>query len=178
MKKLKTYVLMLAHSFPSHHYKKGDATQFYGKCLAGVKIHTIRINAELWRKRIDEVNAGRAIISVREWTGKSYKSTQRELFKMYKCGYEYIEKSDTLGMYVVTDFPSDPVWEAGSEYQEGYLNGTIPKNDGLTIEEFNSWFSKIDTRENLIIIHFADFRYTKEHSMAKETYLTHTYQSN
>ena len=162
---------MLAKQFPSHHYKKGDPTQFYGKCLAGTKIHTIRINAKLWASRIDEVNAGRAIISVREWSEKPYASPQQELFQMHKCGYEFVEKSHTMGMYVVTNFESDPVWEVGLEYQEGFGNGTIPKNDGLAIDEFNSWFKKIDTREQLIIIHFTDFRYTNETDQISENYL-------
>lgn len=172
MKKLKTYVLMLAHSFPVHHYQKGESTQFYGKALAGTKIHTVRINAKNWAYKIDEVNAGRAIISVRQWSGKPYEkgSDQIELFQMHKCGYELIEKSDTMGIYVVNNFPSYQF----VEYQEGFGIGLIPRNDGLTVDEFNSWFAKTDTREYLIIIHFTDFRYTNDHHDGVEKYLIPT----
>lgn len=170
MKKLKTYVLMLAHSFPAHHYKKGDATQFHGKCLAGVKIHTIRINAKNWARKIDEVNAGHAIISVRQWSGKPYEkgSSQPELFQMTKCGYEYVRKNN-YGFIV--ENPYENRIEMVS-YED------ISKNDGLTMDEFTWWFKKIDTKESLIIIHFTDFRYSLNDNCADVAYLTHTYQSN
>ena len=62
---MKTYVLTISKNFPSTHSKKGTPTNFFYKIKSGDKKHTIRANYELWKKRIDEVNEGKAIISLR-----------------------------------------------------------------------------------------------------------------
>jgi hypothetical protein len=163
--KLKTYILMLAKNFPSHHYKGGQPTNFYQKVLDGEKIHTIRINAENWQRKIEEVNAGRAIISIREWSGKPYEkgTSQIELFQLHTCWFENIEKGRN---YLIVD-------ESGNAYIEDLNFGKIQNNDGLSVPEFNAWFKKIDTGEQLIIIHFTDFRYVASQPLS-DSYIIHT----
>lgn len=69
---MKTYVLILSEYFPKDHPKAGEPTGFVGDLMfTGKKIHTIRSNYELWAKRIDEVRAGKARLSIRIWTGKT-----------------------------------------------------------------------------------------------------------
>lgn len=71
---MQTYVLTLAIKFPATHQKKGKPTHFFEKYLSGEKKQTIRGNYELWKRRIDNINAGKAILSIREWTGMPYRS--------------------------------------------------------------------------------------------------------
>jgi hypothetical protein len=164
--KLKKYVLMLSRTFPVYHYLKGQPTNFKEKLLAE-KIHTIRINAKNWAHKIDEVNAGRAIISIKEWSGAPYKSTPIEIFQMHKCGFEFVTKNN-YG-YIINSPDNDSISLVSSL--------GIAKNDGLLVEEFNSWFKKIDTSQQLIIIHFTDFRYTNSHPFGVENYLIPTTQN-
>lgn len=78
MEKKKTYVLMLSEFFPKTHNKAGMPTEFKEKVLNKKKIHTIRANFPLWEKRIKEVQEGRAVLSIRQWTGEPYRSKQVE----------------------------------------------------------------------------------------------------
>lgn len=86
---MKTYVITLSRHFLANHKRAGEETHFKEKFLLGqgltdydtpsmAKIHTIRANYPLWEKRIKEVQEGRAVLSVRQWTGKPYRSKQVE----------------------------------------------------------------------------------------------------
>src|ERR1035437_4937366 len=95
-KKIKTYVIMVSRTFPTYHPRKGKPTCFIEKIqlafnmlieLSGdlvidldPKIHTFRGNLKLWEKRVKEVQAGRAIISLRYWSGSPY-NYQRDASK-------------------------------------------------------------------------------------------------
>lgn len=160
---------MLAKTFPSHHYLKGQPTDFSLKALYGEKIHTIRVNWPLWIERIDSVNNGFACISVREWSGKPYNSPQVELFKIYKCGYEHVVSNEKLFQVL------DPEYLKSANIAQSWL----AQNDGLNTKQFVSWFEKINKQNRLIIIHFTDFRYTgKVSTRNAESYLIPTPQSN
>lgn len=73
---MKTYVITLSRNFLANHKRAGEETHFKEKFLIGqgltdydtpsmAKIHTIRANYPLWKKRIKEVQDGRAILSIR-----------------------------------------------------------------------------------------------------------------
>ena len=87
---MKTYVLIISESYPETHPKTGKKTHFKQQIESGLKIHTIRGNYDVWKKRIDEINKGNAYLSVRKWTGKPYCSKQEELFTFDKLGIEII----------------------------------------------------------------------------------------
>lgn len=70
MEKKKTYVITLSKHFPTTHKRAGEEINSKEKFLNGEKIHTIRANYPLWEKRIKEVQDGRAVLSIRQWTGK------------------------------------------------------------------------------------------------------------
>lgn len=92
---MKTYVLTVSRHFPAKHPRRGESTFFPARIQNGLgdshyiqsptsKIHTIRANYDLWKKRIDEVNAGEAVLSLRYWTGKPYNSKQQEFARLDK----------------------------------------------------------------------------------------------
>lgn len=140
---MKTYVITISENFPATHSKKGQPTDFEFKILAGEKLHTIRTNYPIWKKRIEEVQNGNAILSVRKWEGKPYRSSQKELFRF--------DKSDGIGIEKL-QFSKD------IKTQTPTLED-LAKNDGLSIEDFNEWFKNADLSKPLVIIHFGKFRY-------------------
>lgn len=183
MSDLKTYVIKLAKTYPKGHTKAGQKTNFAHKvklALASLhvsdinvgdiqyvsknevvrylalegKIHTIRQNYDYWKRIVDQVNAGRGFLSVREWIGVPYKSGNRELFQFRKLGIQKVsliwdgfhEVHIDGKFYCSTD---------GAPNFQKYL--ALAANDGLDYIDFQEWFPK-----DLIggcIIHFTDFRY-------------------
>lgn len=137
---------MVSRVFPSYHKSKGELTRFEQKIRDKNKIHTIRANYEKWKRKIDQIKNGEAVLSIREWQGVPYHSKQNYLF--------YYNQEDALEVSKLT------------KDENGYLiNDTIrvseeelAKNDGLTLDEFQEWF-KVFPSEPMAIIHFTGFRY-------------------
>lgn len=146
---MKTYVITLSRVFPAYHPKRGTPTDFYAKIVSKEKIHTIRANNSLWKKRIEDVNSGLAILSVREWTGKPYNSPQKEL-----CQFNKDSGIGTQSVWYDHIFDCWIVDSRQSEYDEH----TFSKNDGLDLQDFKDWFKKAP-KDPMAIIHFTDFRY-------------------
>lgn len=84
--------MMLSEFFPKTHNKAGKPTEFKEKVLNKKKIHTIRANFPLWEKRIKEVQEGRAVLSIRQWTGEPYRSKQVEIVRLAAEGGEFVPK--------------------------------------------------------------------------------------
>ncbi len=181
---MKTYVLMISEVFPATHPKKGQPTNFIekiGKAVnmvneRGKKRHTIRGNYPLWKKRFEEIEAGRAVLSIRSWTGKPYRSKQQEHFRL--------DKNDGIGLEMITLRRERYEGEEGKPLTYGYsakVNGLnehmaiVAINDGLTIPDFEEWFSpafdkaegrypqfydiSCATEMDFAVIHFTDYRY-------------------
>jgi hypothetical protein len=153
---MKTYYIIISQTFPSYHPKKGKPTRFIEQIKLGGKIHTIRANYDFWEKRINAVNRGDALLSVRSWTGKPYKSKQKEHFLLGKgeVGIEGLMfKKESLRMPVAvcgdTDF---------CKAQPILLEG-LAANDGLLTPDFEDWFKDYDPNSKKAIIHFTKFRY-------------------
>ncbi len=148
MKKKKTYVLTLSEFFPKTHSKAGMPTNFKEKFLKKEKLHTIRANYPLWEKRIRDVQDGRAILSIRQWTGKPYASKQVEFALLTKdsgVGIQRVEFTNDLAECVIE----------GNHHSYVY----VAKNDGLRPDDWLDWFSGYDFSKPLAIIHFTKFRY-------------------
>lgn len=141
---MKTYVLTVSKTFPATHPKKGEPTNFWPLIQEGIKIHTIRQNFTLWNQRIADINNSKAILSVREWSGRPYNSPQTELMRLCQLGIQKIDWTP-LGWFI-NDEDSDTC---------GY---TIATNDGLPWQDFKDWF-KGKPIQDCAIIHFTDFRY-------------------
>ena len=142
---MKVYVLTVSEFFPKTHPKAGLPTGFINAIANFNKIHTIRTNYELWLKRAEKINKGEAVLSVRCWTGKPYKSKQREVFAFEKIGVEKLEL-DGLGWFI-----------DGTD--SDYKTSDFSTNDGLSKEDFSAWFKGYDFSNPMAIIHFSNFRY-------------------
>ena len=158
---MKTYVITLSRHFLANHKRAGEETHFKEKFLLGqgltdydtpsmAKIHTIRANYPLWEKRIKEVQDGRAILSIRQWTGKPYRSKQVEI--------AMLTDRNGVGIQMLRFL--------GDNFNGGYIrNGVYPsdkilaKNDGLPLADWEAWFRGYDLSKSLAIIHFTKFRY-------------------
>ena len=175
---MKTYVLTISKVFPATHPKAGAATGFkeaferatkcpnchqkgtdYCKTACATELakftkkHTIRANYPLWEKRIAEIQRGEACLSVRQWTGKPYRSKQEEVATL--------TMQDGVGLQKLT-FSTDDI-ETAKPVIEG---GTIPQPvtkiaafDGLTTQDWKDWFRGYDLKTPLAVIHFTHYRY-------------------
>ena len=150
---MKTYVLTLSQKFPKTHKKAGEETNFVNKIFDGSKIHTIRSNYELWEKRINEVKEGKAILSLRFWSGKPYNSKQVEFSKLSNDNNIDIQKIENA-VYSQNNTPES--WKIGDNY---FNNSEICENDGLSENDFIEWFRKYDLSKPMAIIHFTSKRY-------------------
>ena len=148
--KIVTYVLMVSRYFPATHPRKGLPTFFLSKITNKEKIHTIRDNYELWKKRIDQVNEGKAVLELRFWEGRPYHTKQTTL-KTLKQGEVGIQAID-IDPYGLSYRIDSKVWIFDQRK-------IIAQNDGLTPEEFKDWFKKSDLSKPMAIIHFTKFRY-------------------
>ena len=168
---MKTYVITLSQQFPAKHPKHGEPTNFNNQLLNavwrahnmstgfpqfGMKLHTIRANYQLWEKRFAQIEAGKAILSVRYWTGKPYCSKQQEICKL--------RKEDGIGLQGLIILPASPnevlIKEKVQENEYRYIKKElVAANDGLSFENWIDWFRNYDKTKPLAIIHFTPFRY-------------------
>ena len=154
---MKTHVITVSKNFLIGHIREGEPTGFKDKILNGKKIHTIRNNVNHWLKVINDVNSGKFILSVREWSGKPYSSKQNEICQYTKLGYQFINIDDNGKFHI-------PKNKKGKN-KTTLL--TIANNDGLSQEDFEAWFGLDKIRKTKhtigftgIIIHFTDLIYT------------------
>lgn len=134
--------------------ERGKAYNVCKLALRKPQKHTVRVDASgLWAKRCEEVNSGKKILSVREWTERPYRSEQRELKKLSQIGLQYITmtySSDDALPQCWIDNKRVPVEDVAS-------------NDGLSVDDFvDYFFGKCGCKSNVfegVIIHFTDFRY-------------------
>lgn len=163
---MKTYVLTLSQRFLSKHSRAGQPTDFAHLFENGLhlkpaglevcrhKIHTIRSNYPLWKKRIDEVTNGEAVLSVRQWTGRPYFSPQTKLADL--------TAENGIGIQMLRFHPDRNGTILWNYFD---VNGAYPnikdiaRNDGLSFEDWREWFKGYDLSEPLAIIHFTKFRY-------------------
>ena len=170
--KIKRYRLGVSKTFPTTHPRKGEQTFFVEKiqnnanlfCMSattrvlseaefGVKTHTIRSNYPLWAKRMEEVQAGRAVIELFYWADKPYRSKQvvfATLDKDSGCGVQELSFIENK-----IDFPSVP----GGGYAARVTTEWLSKYDGLSLEDFKAWFKGYDLSKKMAIIHFTKSRY-------------------
>lgn len=144
-KEKKKYVIMVARTFLMKHPRAGQETGFAKKIEDGDKIHTIRGNYELWRKRIEEVNKGNAVLVLKQWIEKPYRSKQNILQVLTKAGCQRIRFTGSAFYIEDSTAPLHiPL---------------LSKNDGLSPLDFADWFNGYPVDEDMAIIHFGDSFY-------------------
>lgn len=151
------YVITLSQVFPVTHSRKGEPTGFKDKFLAAIKqdgewwkLHTIRANYELWKKRFEKIEKGEACLCIRQWSGKPYRSKQVEIARL--------TREDGIGLQVLKFTFGDinkPVIVGGNDPTPTALS----HNDGLSETDWRYWFSDYDLTQTLAVIHFTSFRY-------------------
>lgn len=138
-------VITLSKVFLKGHPREGEPTNFRGKFLSGEKIHTIRMNRNGYYKDGD-------VVSVRQWSGKPYRSKQDVIANRFKIGIESIRFISELERPVVVN--------RDIEYRINYE--LLSHNDGLSVDDFVNWFYlKSASGFDASIIHFTNFRYAK-----------------
>lgn len=162
---MKTYVITLSRKFPATHPRAGQPTGFFDKFIAGQadsrkgwlvspKLHTIRANYDLWKKRFEQIAAGEACLSVRQWSGAPYRSKQVEIARLTRLDGIGIQRlsfdQDRDGCVSYKFFDID------GHYAD--IND-VANNDGLTFDDWREWFKNYDLTKPLAIIHFTKFRY-------------------
>lgn len=160
---MKTYVLTLSKVFPSYHIRKGEETNFRAAFNAGQpfpidadtfcefpKLHTIRANYELWAKRFEEIEKGKAQLSIRQWSGKPYHSKQEIIVNLTKEDGIGIQKMMVAGCSTIHPKFVDSC---------SVNCKTLAHNDGLSEVDWRNWFERYDLTEPLAVIHFTKFRY-------------------
>ena len=163
-----TYQLILSQKFPATHPRKGEPTEFYSALrntldflrhdLSPVdfiycKLHTIRANFPLWKKRFEKIERGEACLSIRQWEGKPRRSKTIEIARLTKddgIGLQKLE-FDTKAVCPLCH----PIIEGNTIVQAE----TLAANDGLNFVDWQCWFDKYDLTEPLAIIHFTKIRY-------------------
>jgi len=179
MTKIKTYVVMISKNFPAIHPKKGQPTNFMGRikntfadesgisieinesggnvsAVFQTKIHTIRSNYELWSKRIAEVSAGNAILSLRQWTGSPY-NFKRDGSKPVE--FLRLTAEDGVGIQLLKFCEGSAyIFENGRAETHVFIE-KLSLGDGLSVEDFKAWFKNYELDKPMAILHFTKFRY-------------------
>lgn len=167
---MKTYVITLSKVFPTTHPKAGIQTGFEHKLHAAIngwsdhahlKLHTIRENYPLWAKRFEQIERGEACLSIRQWTGKPYRSKQVEIARLTnKDGVGIQQVNINIDCYYAHKSVDWFIPNPKKETEFYWFNGTaIAYNDGLLIQDWVNWFKDYDLSKPLAIIHFTKFRY-------------------
>jgi len=153
--KRKKILITLSRVFPQTHSRRGQPTGFSDKLAAGIKIHTIRRNYDLWAVNAEKMNRGGFSLSVRQWIDKPYCSKQREIYTsdtpigVERIRIEYRRKTDEIIAHVNGEF---------------VCAARLASNDGLSLDDFKDWFvGERRHNENYtfngVVIHFTSFRY-------------------
>lgn len=125
---------------------------FQDYCLEIPKLHTIRANYELWKNRIEQVQKGEAILSIRYWSSKPYHKDENGIGQVEIC---QLDKDSGVSFQELFNLPSHLYIDG----REPVSENTLAKNDGLSLEDFKEWFKGYDISKPMIIIHFTSFRY-------------------
>lgn len=149
--KKKVAILTLSQQYQKGHPKVGQPTEFVEKLKAGVKLHTIRSNYDLWAKRAEQINSGKMELSIRVWSGKPYRSLQIEVARLTKLGVQRV-----------------CITRMGAEHEpaveiDGHLiergAAILSKHDGLSYWDWHDWFLKSTIQFEGVILQFTDMRY-------------------
>ena len=192
--KVKIYRMSISKVFPATHPRARENTFFREKIMAALglhqelrkecfqepkpnKLHTCRSNYELWKKRIDEVNAGNAVLVLYEWKGKPYskdgtnnlfvfgnektKGFMLELENMPEYENKIFICDSKLGIQKLTFEKNAKYPSIIDLFSDGkYINYLqLSNNDGLSMKDFEDWFKRYDLSKPMAIIHFTNFRY-------------------
>ncbi len=168
---MKQLVVLLSKAFFPKHPKAGEPTSFRDKVIRGKKRHTVRCNFSYWAERVKKLQEAGGVLSIREWSGKAYRSPQEVILdvpaslievqrlELTRTAKSYEEDGWTRGYYE---------WDATVDGQFADIR-RLAHNDGLLTKDFIEFFNPVfeeyakDKPEKLTltfaVIHFTTFRY-------------------
>lgn len=145
-------VVTLSKTFFPQHPRKGQETGFKAKVADGRKVHTCRSNYEYWRAKIEKITATGGVLSVRQWSGKAYRSPQ-EVITEIPAGIAGVQKLELRReLCEVKHFAEEqrqPITITRYyEYTAAVDGHPVPleilaENDGLTVDDFKAWFAPV-----------------------------------
>ncbi|MFP3041866.1 hypothetical protein LQZ19_08595 [Treponema primitia] len=148
--KLKTYVAMVNPRFEIPITETLSAIEAGNPLPEVYKRHTIRANYAFWEKRINAINRGEGVLSIRVWEGKPYRSKQREIARLEKVGIQKLHFVNFMGAYY--NFTIEDLEKQTTEID-------FAKNDGFSnFDDMLAWFHDYPSGD-MAIIHFTSFRY-------------------
>jgi hypothetical protein len=213
--KIKIYRMPLSRVFPATHPRAGEQTHFAQFVINGQgclmcsgknniiicmdlncidpsirrKLHTIRSDEKgLWKRRIQEVQQGNAVLVVYQWNGKPYsKDGNTNLFvfgtsaakgfideltttERYRSAFPVIDSGiGTQELKIIPVHPTDfggndiegsfPLWLDVSAGGRSLPDKDLAVADGLSVDDFREWFNGCDLSKPMTIIHFTSYRY-------------------
>jgi hypothetical protein len=161
---MKTFVLTVSKVFPSYHTRGKQPTFFKHKILLNVeksaeqitavrerygwepKLHTLRSNYDLWKNRADQINDGKAILSLRQWVDMPYKSKQEEFLQLTEINVQHAFLSFGTKLAFIDNHP--------------VMLHKVAKNDGLEMDDMVKWF-KYKVGESIHDHEYACIQFTK-----------------
>lgn len=180
--KIKTHVLWISPRFPHDHPRNGEPTYFVDKIAIALslalidessesfsaKLHTCRADSknskkkkgayEEWKRKIDEVNRGEAILSVRMWSGSAYNRLHDGSHPVEIAQFDKDSGIEVQELKFLNSNISDAVVMSSIENPH-IKSEMLSKNDGLSLPDFKAWFRKADLSKPIAIIQFTKFRY-------------------
>lgn len=161
--KAKKYNLQMSKIFPKTHPRKGERTFFEESVANGSKKHTIRGHYEHWKRAIDECKTGNSIIQLKQWKETPYRSKQQLIGLINQDGFSSVEVGKQT--FIGVDYGVQKIHHSSGEF---FTDGgtyipreTLANNDGLSLEDFDSWFlpSLKKGINEFVIIHFTKNTY-------------------
>lgn len=144
----------------------GFKKQFEGPILDGTKIHTIREDSHNRWKSGNKIHFATGVRTKKYNQFFNLICISVQPIRLVNHGnHVYCIIQTEEKEYIHNDcIEHDHIkWYSGHLNQKGGLLGDLCKNDGLSLGDFKKWFiPKPDDTFNGTIIHWTDFRYSKE----------------
>ena len=166
---MKQLVVLLSKTFFPKHRKAGEPTEFRDKVVRGNKRHTVRCNYSYWAERVKKLQEVGGVLSIREWSGKAYRSPQEVILEIPASLIEVqrLELTRTAKRYERLQ-GTFYEWDATVDGQFVDVR-KLAHNDGLCTKDFIQFFNPVfeeyakGNPEKLTltfaVIHFTTFRY-------------------
>lgn len=159
-------VVMLTKVFFDQHPRAGEPTNFASLVKQGLKVHTCRDNYQYWADKVAKLKEAGGTLSVRQWSGKPYRSPQEIVVEIPASEVEVSELTMEHNFYPE---PNRPHHEC--HYYRAMIDNKpidmkkLAQNDGFSrVEDFTEFIQPLFTKYQkrvirLAIIHFNSYRY-------------------
>ena len=113
--------------------------------MDGTKKHTIRGNYQYWAKKAEQINAGKMVLSIRQWTGRPYNSEQEEIMQLHTLRVQAISINITDATPMVGVYGDTDKLLSAEEIEE------MARNDGLCVEVLAEIADAVDSSMKIFV---------------------------